>query len=74
MQEQPPASMNGNGTNNFILCENDELNINTNNDFTFPDNVGPIGGFSYLPGLAYLVYSCLQLQVYFLDLTLVLKV
>lgn len=52
------ASINGNSTNNYILCEDDELNINTNNDFTFPDNIGPLGGFAFQPGLAYLIYSC----------------
>jgi gliding motility-associated-like protein len=52
------TSMTGNGTNNFVLCENDQLNITTNNDFAFPDDAGPLGGFAYLPALAYLVYTC----------------
>ncbi|MCB9189031.1 MAG: gliding motility-associated C-terminal domain-containing protein [Flavobacteriales bacterium] len=52
------TTMTGDGINNFILCENDVLDIQTNNDYAFPDDVGPIGGYAYQPGLAYLVYSC----------------
>lgn len=52
------ASVTGDGLNNYILCENDQLDINTNNDFTYPDDNGPIGGYAYQPGLAYLIYSC----------------
>jgi gliding motility-associated-like protein len=51
-------SMTGNGTNNFVLCENDQLNITNNNDFAFPDDEGPIGGFAYIPAMVYLVYTC----------------
>ena len=52
------ASMTGNGINNFILCEGDQVTINTNNDFILPDDVGVINGWTYQPELVYLIYSC----------------
>ena len=52
------ASMTGNGVNNFILCEGDQVTINTNNDFILPDDVGVINGWTYQPELVYLIYSC----------------
>ena len=52
------ATLTGNGINNYILCENDQITINTNNDFTLPDDVGVINGWTYQPALVYLVYSC----------------
>ncbi|MFL2570356.1 MAG: PKD domain-containing protein, partial [Parvicellaceae bacterium] len=52
------VNQTGNGLNSYILCENDQITITSNNDFTNPDDLGPIGGFSYQPALVYLVYSC----------------
>ena len=52
------VTQTGNGINNYILCENDQVVISTNNDFSYPDDVGPINGFTYQPALAYLIYTC----------------
>ena len=52
------VTQTGNGINSYILCENDQLTITTNNDYTDPDDLGLINGFSYQPALVYLVYSC----------------
>ena len=52
------VTQTGDGINSYILCENDQITINTNNDFSNPDDLGPINGFSYQPALVYLVYSC----------------
>lgn len=52
------TSISGDGTNNFILCVGDQLNIVNNGDYTFPDDEGPIGGFAYQPAYTFLVYGC----------------
>lgn len=52
------ASMVGNGINNYILCDGDIINITANGDQVDPNDVGPLGGFPYNPGLGYLIYSC----------------
>lgn len=52
------AAVNGAATLNPVLCENDQVTILTNNNFTFPDDEGPIGGFAYQPALVYLVFNC----------------
>jgi len=52
------AAVTGNGTNNYVLCDGDQIDITTNNDYSFPDDIGPIGGFAYQPGLAYMIFSC----------------
>ncbi len=52
------VSMTGNGNTNFILCDGDQVDITTNNDFIDPDNNGPLGGFPYDPGIAWLIYNC----------------
>ncbi len=48
----------GNGLIDYILCDNDIININSNGDFTDPLNVGPIGGIPYDPGITYAIYNC----------------
>ena len=57
------ASITGSGTNDFVLCDGDQLNIESNNDFVFPENVGPVvdadgNVYPYQPGYVYLVYTC----------------
>lgn len=57
------AFISGNGTTNFVLCEGDQLDISSNNDFTFPADQGlfddPNGiQYPYQPGYAYMVYAC----------------
>ena len=34
------TTLTGNGSNNYILCENDQLDITTNGDYSYPDDVG----------------------------------
>ena len=46
------------GINSYILCDTDQVIIDSNNDYSYPDSVGPIGGYAYQPALAYLVYTC----------------
>lgn len=48
----------GYGINSYILCDTDQVIIDSNNDYSYPDSVGPIGGYAYQPALAYLVYTC----------------
>ncbi len=51
------ANMVGVSTNNYVLCWGDQININSNNDFTYPANVSdPV--IPYNPGIFYLIYSC----------------
>lgn len=52
------TSITGDGTNNYILCEGDQLNIVNNGDFSLPDDEGPLGGFAYQPAYTFLVYGC----------------
>ncbi|TNF32357.1 MAG: hypothetical protein EP314_00140, partial [Bacteroidetes bacterium] len=52
------ATITGDGTNEFILCAGDQLDITNNGNFTFPDDEGPIGGFAYQPAYTFLVYGC----------------
>jgi gliding motility-associated-like protein len=52
------TTMTGDGQNEFILCDGDQLDIVNNGDYSFPDNDGPLGGFPYQPAYTFLVYSC----------------
>ena len=53
------TTMTGDGTNEFILCEGDQLNIVDNGDYSFPDNDGLLGGlYNYQPAYTYLMYGC----------------
>ncbi|MEX1190338.1 MAG: PKD domain-containing protein [Brumimicrobium sp.] len=47
------SNLTGNASNNFILCDGDVLDVNTNNDFNIP----PIAPGND-PGLAYFFYTC----------------
>lgn len=49
--------LTGSGINNYVLCQNDQIDI-TSSGFTFPNDVGVIGGNPYQPGIGYLIYSC----------------
>ncbi|MCF8464350.1 MAG: gliding motility-associated C-terminal domain-containing protein [Flavobacteriales bacterium] len=54
------ASITGNGTIDFILCDGDQLDIVDNGDYTLPDDEGLLGGiYPYQPAYTYLVYGCL---------------
>ncbi|MFM1875569.1 MAG: hypothetical protein RL266_1306 [Bacteroidota bacterium] len=57
------ATIVGDGQNEFVLCDGDQLDIVSNNDFTFPDDEGPLvdgngNVFPYQPAYTYLVYGC----------------
>ncbi len=51
------STLTGSGTTNYILCENDQIDINSNGDMTYPMDLGdPVT--AYNPGLWILIYSC----------------
>lgn len=51
------ANIVGVSANNYVLCWGDQININSNNDFTYPGNVSdPV--IPYNPGIFYMIYSC----------------
>jgi gliding motility-associated-like protein len=52
------TTLTGDGQNDFILCEGDQIDIVNNGDYTFPDDDGPLGGFPYQPAYTFLVYTC----------------
>jgi len=52
------ANITGDSQNNYVLCFGDQLNINSNNDFTYPDFAAN-STVAYNPDIWYLVYSCL---------------
>jgi len=55
------TTQTGNGLNNFILCDGDQIDITTNGDYVDPDDIGPLGTgpfYSFSPALMYVVYSC----------------
>ena len=55
------TTLTGNGLNNYILCDGDQIDITTNGDYVHPDDIGPIGSgptYAYQPELVYLAYSC----------------
>lgn len=47
----------GDGITDYILCFGDQVDINSNLDYSAPDDEN-IAGITYDPGLAYLVYQC----------------
>ncbi len=47
------ATQNGDGITNFILCDQDDITVTSNNDWSIPA-IAPGND----PGLGYLVYSC----------------
>lgn len=52
------ANITGDSQNNYVLCFGDQININSNNDFTYPEIEVNIA-VGYNPSIWYLVYSCL---------------
>ena len=52
------ANLAGQSGTNFVLCDGDIININSNNDFVHPADVGIINGNAYNPDLAFGIYSC----------------
>ncbi|MCT4582851.1 MAG: gliding motility-associated C-terminal domain-containing protein [Flavobacteriales bacterium] len=51
-------SINGSSTNNYVLCDGDQITIQSNNDFTNPLNAGIINGATYDPNLGFAIYFC----------------
>lgn len=52
------VTINGLGTNNYVLCDGDEIDIQSNNDDTPPLDNGIVNGASYSPDLGYAIYFC----------------
>jgi len=52
------VTINGLGSNNYILCDGDEIDIQSNNDFINPIDHGIVNGASYSPDLGYAIYFC----------------
>ena len=53
------ASITGDGSIDFILCDGDQLDIVNNGDYTLPDDEGVLGGiYQYQPAYVFLVYGC----------------
>ncbi len=52
------ANLVGNGQNNYVLCYGDQIVITLSGGYVPPADEGPIGGFNYDPGIAWLIYSC----------------
>lgn len=57
------GSITGDGLNDFILCDGDQIDITSNNNYTLPDDEGPLvdangNQFAYQPAYTYLVYGC----------------
>lgn len=52
------TTINGNSTNNYILCDGDQITIQSNNDFTNPLDHGIVNGATYDPNLGFAVYFC----------------
>ncbi len=52
------ASITGSSTNNYVLCFGDQIDINSNMDFTPPAEQFAPPGPPYDPGVSWLIYSC----------------
>ena len=52
------ASITGMGTNNYVLCYGDQIDITSNNDNVDPYEMFNPPGPAYDPGLGWLIYSC----------------
>ncbi len=52
------ANITGDSQNNYILCFGDQVNINSNNDFTYPE-INAFSTVAYNPDIWYLAFSCL---------------
>ncbi len=51
------AGVTGSGVTNYVLCFGDQIDINSNGDYTPPGDEN-ITGVTYDPGIAYLAYTC----------------
>ena len=51
-------SINGNSTNNYVLCDGDQITIQTNNDVTAPLDHGIINGATFSAALGFAIYTC----------------
>ena len=52
------ASITGSGSTDFVLCENDEITLVDNGDWTAPDDFGTLGGLPYNPAIGWMIYDC----------------
>lgn len=57
------GTLTGDGSNDFILCDGDQLDIVDNGDFVVPQDEGPLSDangnlYPYQPEYAFLVYAC----------------
>jgi gliding motility-associated-like protein len=52
------AGVFGDGQMDYVLCYNDTIIIASNGNDISPDDVGPIGGSTYNPGITYGIYNC----------------
>lgn len=52
------ATITGSSTNNYVLCFGDQIDINSNLDYTAPDEQFAPPGPPYDPGVSWLIYSC----------------
>lgn len=51
------TNMSGDGNTNFVLCENDQVDITANGDHTYPNDLSdPFT--AYNPGIWVLIYAC----------------
>jgi gliding motility-associated-like protein len=51
------TTASGDGQTNYVLCFGDQIDINSNLDYTAPADEN-LAGVTYDPGLAYIIYSC----------------
>lgn len=51
-------TVSGQSTIDYVLCFGDGLDVNSNNDYTAPDEQFNPPGPAYDPGIGWLVYSC----------------
>jgi len=51
-------TVTGQSNIDYVLCFGDDLNVNTNNDYTDPEEQFNPPGPTYDPGIGWLVYSC----------------
>lgn len=52
------ANITGSSGNNYVLCFGDQIDINSNNDWTGPGEMFNPPGPPYVPGVSWLLYSC----------------
>ncbi len=52
------VSMTGQGTNNYVLCYGDQIDITLDGNYTPPAEAFAPPGPTYDPGIGWLVYSC----------------